>query len=369
MDRFVDLAPRFHPGVFAAADPFAVNERVEPYPTHSDSNLLEYYLRVKSVLGGSDFFLSSHHLQAQSAPLWESVREFLRVLMRAGLRLGLTICQSFLGKFKSWPNGVHRDAFHFFTFMWRGSMRFRLWPARCAEEKHPRFFLGQRDYGEFLDGAMTFDLEEGDLLYWPSGHWYVVESDDVAATIFLACSKFGSGLQPVRSVHEALVDRIANRSQPVSRVVTSGMDLAEIPHLVEETVTHLLAQQEGTDFVDDVWRFWLEFASQLSLGEPPEFPISTSAPSERLVVNPREKLDWLRLNDGRLLCAVNGGKFEVDFSPEIVGILERIVAPEPWTLEELTRSLANSSLHDTVHRLVDELFRLRAVIGARTGAA
>lgn len=80
----------------------------------------------------------------------------------------------FVGNYTNTPFGAHLDHLHNCMFLASGSRRMHLWHrdlwrARTGRDS-PR-----RDYQSFVDCAETFDLEAGDVLFWPAHYVHVGE--------------------------------------------------------------------------------------------------------------------------------------------------------------------------------------------------
>src|SRR5205814_1147561 len=121
---------------------------------------------------GRRFCFRLTDLQAHDIVLFRRLAEFLRGLFRnlSELRRAQTVI--FVGNYEYTPPGVHTDPDPIFQYVVHGKKRACFWP-REVWEKEPR---DPHSASRYLEDATIFDVEEGDLVYWPMGQYHVFAS-------------------------------------------------------------------------------------------------------------------------------------------------------------------------------------------------
>jgi 50S ribosomal protein L16 3-hydroxylase len=349
---------------FAGDSPDVEMEKVDPFPTTGESRLLDYYQRVRALVG-NDYILVGMDMQTYSWVLWERILGFLRPLMtRNGQPIHVTKCDSFIGKYSYTPVGVHYDSADVFTFVIHGRKKLHLWTPEYVKD-HPDLPGASRErYSPHLKHAITIEAGENDLLYWPNTYWHTAENDDFSATVTVMLEQYDY-LQPkLPSVPGWVIDRLADRvrssSHQTSETSTETTSLAAIRGALDR----FIAAQRGPEFEDYLWKRWLERTSKLSFNEdPPESPPTKINGDDRFTANECVALEWVRLNSGKLCCAANGRSFELDYNDGVVALLERLASGEPWTLSDLARDFGRPGFDDAqIRQLVQECARLRVIV-------
>lgn len=143
-------------------------------------NALDLYIRSISQREKYEtycLYLSYPHTYPE---IWNSIRKIIKNILKfipitpAGLNTDM-----FIGNYKNTHSGVHKDNIDNFMFMLHGTRRMLLWDEYTWKEQlgNPdNIDYSTYDYEAFRPFALTAELEEGDMLYWPSSYWHVGEN-------------------------------------------------------------------------------------------------------------------------------------------------------------------------------------------------
>lgn len=113
--------------------------------------------------------------------IWLSLRKFFATIAQytelPAVSMGTDM---FIGNYATTSFGAHKDNLDNFMFMLFGGRKMLLW-----HDDVWKYQLGNPNddsytttaYEAFRPEALVFDLQEGDLLYWPSSYWHVGEND------------------------------------------------------------------------------------------------------------------------------------------------------------------------------------------------
>lgn len=84
---------------------------------------------------------------------------------------------TFFGNYRATPFGIHRDPAGVFSFTLLGRRTYYTWPAETFEPDDPDLFTPDPDViGPHLATAERFDVQPGQVIYWPSNRWHLVAS-------------------------------------------------------------------------------------------------------------------------------------------------------------------------------------------------
>lgn len=145
-------------------------------PRASDGTFEGYGRRLAATdadVRSDGYALIVHAFHGFHAGQWERERSFFAGLWeRVGLPTTGAITTLFHGTYEHTPVGVHKDRFATFLFAVQGRKRMRFWTHRPWTHGATTVL----DYEPYLAESFTAEVEPGDLLYWPAGHYHVGET-------------------------------------------------------------------------------------------------------------------------------------------------------------------------------------------------
>jgi JmjC domain len=202
----------------------------------TDRNLTDYVQRV--VDDDGELCLAQFDLQYWWPPAMDRIRAFVGGLTE---QLGLPVrdvdVDTFIGRYRQTPRGIHRDPASTFMFVVQGQKCITVWPPETFRpETH--HLIGRRGkqvvHGlDRADAPRGIDLvgKPGDILYWPSSYWHVGSAVDSSAVT--AAVNVGLFLEPRgASITAEVVDAVLRDAglqagqRGLYEVVRSGASVA-----------------------------------------------------------------------------------------------------------------------------------------------
>jgi 50S ribosomal protein L16 3-hydroxylase len=283
-------------------------------PVAEDSDIGGYATRLSRALDKHDFALSIQHVQEYAPEVWLRLREFLSTASQfVPLPDDFTKATLFFGSYRKEARGIHLGNSSNFKFVVHGKKRMRFWPSR--------FFRGQKgvshstNYEQFLPAATTLEATAGDIIYWPSDSWHVVECvDGLAASISLALfvqSRSSRILDFWRHARDVIEER-APRADMVPKLHRA---MASI--LNKESTRREIASNLTADWLNRATGFGFERI-------PPPRPHQPLHDDVAVRGDRRYPILWSRAADGEIVCSVNGNAFVVTAHRQISRILRRL---------------------------------------------
>jgi hypothetical protein len=159
--------------------------RPEQMPTADDGSLLRYAERMSRMLRGKSFCFRVTDIHCFDIEVFRKCRRYLAPLLG---RLGedkvsrLTRTALFVGDYAYSPFGSHMDPDPQFQYVIHGRRTAHIWTPECWK-REPRNSLQSWRY---LDEAETFDLQAGEAIYWPAGHYHVFTSHGLSVAVTFA---------------------------------------------------------------------------------------------------------------------------------------------------------------------------------------
>jgi hypothetical protein len=84
---------------------------------------------------------------------------------------------TFFGNYRATPFGIHRDPASVFSFCLLGHRTYYTWPMEQFQVGDPCLgTLNQEMLAEAISTAGRFNVESGQVFYWPSNRWHLVGS-------------------------------------------------------------------------------------------------------------------------------------------------------------------------------------------------
>jgi len=334
-----------------------------PYePAATDGSLDGYIERVRRMVGEEHFGLTANEFHCGDPAIARKLRGLLRpIYAQRGIGPHFAESFCFMGNYPVSPFGVHIDSASNLTYVVRGKKRYRLFKRSVlddAKEVH-----STTKYGPYIERAVTFEAEEGDLVYWPAGTWHVAEhtGTDVAVSV-------GVVVYMVRQPYELLGTATARALRkrdpgraPLLFAATTPTAGGEVPSL-PGPLADLVEARSGfaSDVELETRRLWLERLSCVSLDES---LLPTAAPifqfSDSVALDPEHPLLWARSGD-HIVAAARGDSVVLPNRDVVVRTLQTLNEGVPCRVEAL-QSLAADAGPD-VTRVLERLATIRAVV-------
>jgi hypothetical protein len=235
--------------------------------------------------------------------------------------------------------------------MLHGKKRMHFWP-NC-------FFRGNKEashstkYERFLPAATTVEATAGDVIYWPSDNWHVVECvDGLAASISLALFVH-SRPSPVVDFWRRVLDVSEGRTLPANTIPKLHRAVAS---MLNETSTRAeITSKLAADWLNRTTGFGFERVppprSQkhlhvLSLvGADADFPILCS-----------------RGGDTEIVCSVNGHAFVITRDPQIPRVIKRLNSGRICRVGDLINERdGESGIRGGLRSFLEKLYALRGI--------
>ncbi len=277
-------------------------------PDRADGSLAGYVDRMRDQLRGRRFELVCHDIQVHDPITWTRARTFLEGLYaHVGLPADKAEAVLFLRDHDRTSFGVHRDDASVFMFVIAGRKRLLTWP--------PERFPGRPStvstlaYESDRADATVLEAGPGDVLYWPSSHWHVAESDrGLSASVSLG----------LRLHHRPLVDVVRHA---VAQAGAAGGDAVvdtyqldaggpqpQAGAMAEPIVDALAALRSTLDSGSLERALRLAWIDRLTgsgfAAVPPRLPPVDIGDDD--VVAGSERIVWLPWGLNRVVCSVAG---------------------------------------------------------------
>lgn len=346
----------------------------EHLPGAADGTVENYVERITRRLNGRRFGLMVEY-PGFDARTWLRLRDFLRPLYEAlDIPGNPSQTQLFLGNYDKTPFGIHKDFHGTFAFIIAGRKRFRLWPDEFFSEDQE--MARAVDYAPFLDDAITFEGEPGDLLYWPSTYWHIAESVGGLA-VSMSVALFVEP-QPALDVLRRALVRVERRLSDAAgaelpRFHSNRLreSVTKLPRVIEKTVAALSAFSQEPPLKEALQAEWLNRLTSFGFESyPPPLPGNRLEDEDIVRANPHYPIIWLPAEDDELICSANGHSFSVGAHPEIVKLLERLNRGEVCRVKQLLDEHAGiatvgdtefEALPEDIRAVLEKLRSLRAI--------
>jgi hypothetical protein len=336
---------------------------VSPFePRPSDGSLDGYIDRVKGMVGDDHFGLTANEFHCGDPAIAGRLRGLLRpVYEKRGVGPHFAESFCFMGNYPVSPFGVHIDSASNMTYVVRGKKRYRLFKRSVlddATEVH-----STTKYGPYVDRGVTFEAEEGDLVYWPAGTWHVAEHSgtDVAVSVGLVVYMVR---QPYELLGTATARALRKRGPSKTPLLSEatlppqGGEVASLPSSIADIV------EARSGFASEVEletrRLWLERLSCLSLDEallPAAAPMLK--PSDSVIVDPEHPLLWARSGDD-IVAAAQGDSVVLPSNEIVVRTLQKLCDGAPCTVESLQALAIDAA--PSVTSVLERLATIHAIV-------
>ncbi|MEP5570012.1 MAG: cupin domain-containing protein [Halioglobus sp.] len=270
----------------------------------------------------------------------------------------------FIGNYKATPFGVHKDNLHNFMFMSLGRRIMHFWPDREGEKSADE------------SRKVSFEVEPGDLLYWPPEYWHVGESTgETAVSMNIDIWENTSSQWSKKSVIDALsasadpiTELLANRSllnKGGNEYPRNGDEPNQGAHYLQRIAKKVVAALDGPMLELSLSKAWLARISSAAMDVAvPRRTFAGISPGEHYQICDCTSLPSLSCS-GKYLLACNG---HVITKPDLTGwdkIRATICSGEPFTANQLAATDGSISTTDACDFLQElyECCGIRPVAG------
>ncbi len=331
-----------------SVDHSAVITDVAPLlPARDDGSVDGYFARLDRQLQGRTFELIVNEFQEHSLPLWEALAAFLAGLYR---RVGLPGKRAevavFLRRQATTSFGVHRDDASVFLFPVIGRKRILAWHPGAFGSRNPTSTL---DYEAHRPDALELEGGPGDVLYWPSSHWHVGESDDGPSVSVNLGLHLGS--DPAADLQTALAlllgDSSARRQGPSPNTIPNDLRPGSdpLPPAMAELADTLRAATEDGGLERALRLMWADRMTGLGFARcPAAEPLRPVLDGD--VVQGVARVVWVPWAGGKVACSASGHSFSATDSPALHRLLERLNAGVPHLVRRLVAECAGDDAEE-----------------------
>jgi hypothetical protein len=329
-------------------------------PTPIDRVLEAYLTRLSTVRGLEHFTLFLDRPNQLNANIWLTMRalltEFYRESEVPSQSVGADI---FIGNYKATPFGVHKDELHNFMFMAQGRRVMHFWPDRAGDKVADE------------TRKISYEVEPGDMLYWPPDYWHVGESNgDTAISINIDLWENKSSQWAKQSV----VDALGAVASPIAEMLAKRFQITiegkGYPQLagdptqgaqdLQQLATKVAASIKGPMLDLNLSKAWIARLSSAAMDVP--VPRRTPAgikPDDYYRICHRVVLPSLSCS-GKYLLACNGHVIAKTDAPGWREIAAHICTGEPFTPVQLLSTKYNTDIN-AICEFLEELQECRGI--------
>ena len=296
-------------------------------PDVSDPDIEQFFARMATKLGDRRFEFIAHELQEFSPPLWHRIRRFLRGLYRhVGLPAQRAETVAFLRTHERTSFGMHRDDAGVFVFVLVGHKRILTWPESSMSGREQ--FLSTTKYGQFRDEAIVLEGEPGDVLYWPSSHWHVGETDGTpSVTLHVLLHLWPAAMDGLRQLSQLAQRRVADAIGPTWPLEVDDLKASAkaVPEALREALNAARQLCDGPELERYVAFAWLKRVTASGFTRVP-----TLAPHRQLSDHNTvravadEPIVCIPFGDDRVACSAAGHAMVAPASAELSRLLARL---------------------------------------------
>lgn len=278
-------------------------------PVVNDGDFAGFFRRATAEFPDRRIGINLHHLEKASPALWFRFRELVQAINTAvgAYPSDNWDIDTFIGTYKVSPLGIHKDNAGVFVTGLSGRRSYYLWP-----EDHFRpgdAALRTLDLDELkphLDQAMRFDLEPGDLLYWPSSHWHLICSDGEPSVVLSVSAYFGKALSAVigNQVRNLLAGCLGEDNDQDSYEI--GSDANEPPAALAKAHRLTMQAAQGGQISDALQQYWIRFLSADGMHALPPDTAARLVTDRPIRVDSRYPIHFMRSAAGGLIVSANG---------------------------------------------------------------
>jgi hypothetical protein len=304
-------------------------------PQASDLHLEGYLDRIVGRPAKQELMYHQVGLQLHDEKLWDKAKNF--VAASAGV-VGLPIAgvdlDTFLGKYRSTPRGIHTDPCQNFMLVVAGHKKMLVWSPEYFENKNFNIVgtplhrtLIDCDYREHLDAAIVLEGGPGEVIYWPPSYWHIgVAADqyeELTAVVNINLHLGQTKAFMLSDILEKATNAVlGNKKVQFAYPETSNLsgEIKQIPALEQEMLEQLRRILNNPAVDESLLERWLRhlsgqgFKGVLPLAANQECPANGN-------VSRTATLYWSCCRD-QLLVGANGHVKRFLAKPELLAVLE-----------------------------------------------
>jgi hypothetical protein len=339
-------------------------------PQASDQHLEGYLDRIVGTPPKQEMMYHQVGFQVHDQQLWDKARNFVTASARVvGLPIAGVDLDTFLGKYRSTPRGIHTDPCQNFMLVVAGRKKMLVWPAEYFENKNFKIVgtplhrtLMDCDYREHLDAAIVLEAGPGEVIYWPPSYWHIGAAADqyeeltavVNINLHLGQTKAFMLSDILEKAANAV---ISNKKVQFAYPETSNLsgEIKQIPALEQDMLEQLRRILNNPAVDESLLERWLRhlsgqgFKGVLPLADRQECPASGT-------ISRVASLYWSGCRD-QLLVGVNGHVRRFLAKPELLEVLNLLNTNDSVPLKQI-HGLAAPEL---TQELLEYLMEARAI--------
>ena len=334
-----------------------------------DGSLAAYVDRATSKQAQREFCLAHFNLQAFDVSLWHRAAEFLHPLFEiVGVPHDDVDLDTFLGRYRTTPRGIHTDPAGTFMFVVAGHKRIIVWPPDALSPREYEISGGplQRTVQALAPGdapgGTVLEGVAGDVLYWPSTYWHVGVASrlgELTAAVNLGVFMGGRTRPAAATVVQSVLDQcffaLGGRATyrvpaEMSASARSGLPAAE------SSLLDILTDALQRGLIEDILiEHWLNRVTAYGFSELPPLAVGAQLEDGDLL-EPSIPCFYrcARLRDGDLLISAGGRSRRVQWSRAILDLLASISTSRSvtWACEGSDSETADPAIKEIVEWLV-----------------
>jgi 50S ribosomal protein L16 3-hydroxylase len=339
-------------------------------PQASDGHLEGYLDRIVGTPPKQEMMYHQVGLQVHDQQLWDKAKNFVAASARVvGLPIAGVDLDTFLGKYRSTPRGIHTDPCQNFMLVVAGHKKMLVWHPEYFENKNLKIVgtpqhrtVMDCDYREHLDAAIVLEGGPGEVIYWPPSYWHIGAAadqyEDLTAVVNINLHLGQTKAFMLSDILEKATNAvIGNKKVQFAYPETSDLsgEIKQIPQLEQDMLDQLRRILNNPAVDESLLERWLRhlsgqgFKGVLPLADTHECPVSGN-------VSRSATLYWSCCRD-QILVSANGHLRRFLAKPELLEVLELINANGAVSMQQVHDLVAPELAQD----LLGYLIKARAI--------
>jgi len=204
------------------------------------------------------------------------------------------------------------------------------------------------------------------VVYWPSSNWHLVVSDGSPSAVVSISAYFGEKLSAV----------VANQVRQLLAAQLSDSDFQNVHNVARPPAQppqslvaahHALVQMVREGRVSDaLQQYWLVFSTADGMHSVPSDPDARLEPGDRIAVDARYPIAWVRSSNGSYIVAINGLAFSINSTGDtvIIELLQQLNTGQSFRVSELVDRYTRGDIGaEFISEVLALLHRCRAFPG------
>jgi len=145
-------------------------------PKKTDLNFEGFFKRFER----HTFGVNIHNINAAKPELAQRVAPLVQAISssNAAIRPMNWILDTFFGTYHATPFGIHKDNASVFSYILQGKRTYATWHSSYFKENDPDLRTPDiQSVERHLKNAEIFEVNQGEVFYWPSNRWHIALSD------------------------------------------------------------------------------------------------------------------------------------------------------------------------------------------------